>query len=120
MQLLQRTMGDPRAPQGSTAGWRWGGEEREHPFLWVVPLEELKKGVQVQETSWSKDFYAQAPQIGLLHFLALLVSVSAPQAALGGILLFKGTFDWCRGRKKSGREKLQRFEKFPFWNERFC
>lgn len=86
---------------------------KEHPLLWVVPLEELKKGKQVQEISWSKDFYAEAPQVVLLHFLALLVSVSALQAALGGILLFRDSFGWCRGSKKSGRGKLQRFEKFP-------
>lgn len=56
-------------------------------MLWEVPLEELKKWLQVQETFWSKDFCAEAPQIGLLHFLALLVSVSALQTALGGIWL---------------------------------
>lgn len=93
----------------------WGrGEEREHALLWFVPLEELKKVIQVQEISWSKDFYAETPQLGLLHFLALLVSVSAPQAAPGGILLFRDTFGWCRGSKKNGRGKLQRFGKFPF------
>lgn len=71
----------------------WGrGEEREHALLWFVPLEELKKVIQVQEISWSKDFYAETPQLGLFHFLALLVSVSAPQAAPGGILLFRDTF----------------------------
>lgn len=70
-----------------TVGWHWGEEERDNPVLWVVPLEELKRGLQVQETFWSKDFYAEAPQVGLLPFLALLVSVSALQTALGGIWL---------------------------------
>lgn len=101
------------------------GRKGRNPLLRVVPLEELKRGVQVQETSRSKGFYAEDPQVGLLHFLPLeLVSVSwfvsAPQAALGGILLFRDTFGWCRGSKKSGKGKLQRLEKFPFWNEGFC
>lgn len=48
------------------------------------------EGLQAQETSHeiqSKDFCAQAPQIGLLRFLALWLSVSAPQAGLRGTLL---------------------------------
>lgn len=74
----------------------------------MVPLEELKKGVQVQEKSWSKDFYAQAPQVGLLHFLALLVSVSAPQALCCSEVPLMG----AEAARRVGEENGRSFKSF--------
>lgn len=54
-----------------------------------------------------------------LLFVALQLSAQLPRQdleVLCFLVLFKGTFDWCKGTKKDGRVKVQRFEKFPFWN----
>ena len=110
----------------STAGWRWGGEDREHPLLWVMPLGELKRGYRLRKPpirSGARIYVHRLLRSGCSIFWLCGFLSQLPRQdleVLCFLVLFKGTFDWCKGSKKDGRVKLQRFEKFLFWNEGFC